>query len=716
MLGMAVLLSFAIEGPAILHGQQVDYYAAIWDQSTVPAWVGRHRMTESDYQAAFNDYASQGYRLRQVSGYAINGVDYYAAVWDKAPTPGWVARHRMTAADYQAAFDLYLSQGYRLVWVNGYAIGDSDYYAAIWEQGSGPAWVARHRMTATDYQAAFDLYLSQGYRLLEVSGYTINGTDYYAAIWDQSTVPAWVGRHRMTESDYQAAFNDYASQGYRLRQVSGYAINGVDYYAAVWDKAPTPGWVARHRMTAAAYQAAFDLYLGQGYRLVAVDGYSVNTDPSPVPDIPASGVPVLALQAFDDFMKRFMGARGIPAAALCVSRNGTILLERAYGWQDQARLIPLRPSAMFRIASLCKPITASAIQALIAQGQLSPDAHAFNLGQAGGGILAITPFVTPDPRLASVTVAHLLAHTGGWDRGLSGDPMFESISIASALAIPGPPGPEDIARYMMGRPLDHAPGTTYSYSNFGYMLLGLILQQVSGSNYADYIHSQLFSPLGVAATEIELGHTLAAQRNPREPWYSDPGIGPSVFSPSQNVLSPDGSFYLEAMEAHGGLISTSEAYARFLNAYWIDGSPRAGNGQDWTFLGSLPGTFTLGRQRPDGVNIVAFFNQRSDSSWLPYEDIQAQMDAAAMSITSWPSQDITRILPSQPRLSFNLAANRLSFVSEEGRIYQAQKSADLHTWFNLGAPFVGDGYPMQVVPDLNGTPSPGSGFYRLMIE
>src|SRR5436190_1879412 len=108
-------------------------------------------------------------------------VDYYSAIWDQSTVPAWVARHRMTAADYQAAFDQYVSQGYRLIWVNGYSINEVDYYAAIWEQSSDPAWVARHRMTAAEYQVAFDLYLSQGYRLLEVSGYSVNAVDYYAA-------------------------------------------------------------------------------------------------------------------------------------------------------------------------------------------------------------------------------------------------------------------------------------------------------------------------------------------------------------------------------------------------------------------------------------------------------------------------------------------------------------------------------------------------------
>src|SRR5206468_650130 len=153
------------------------------------------------------------------------------------------------------------------------------------------------------------------------------------------------------------------------------------------------------------------------------------------------------------------------------------------GYQDRAQTEPLRPSALFRIASVTKPITAAVIQGLIAQGRLSLTDHAFALGQTGGGILHITAFGTPDPRLGDITVNHLLEHQGGWDRDKSPDPMFQAIQIATALTVPSPPSQNDTARYMMGRPLDFTPGKETHYSNFGYLLLGLIVEQITGEDY-----------------------------------------------------------------------------------------------------------------------------------------------------------------------------------------------------------------------------------------
>jgi len=243
---------------------------------STPAWVARHGMTSDQYQQFFNQYTGQGFRLVQVSGYSLNNDDRYAAIWVKDGGPAFVAHHRMTSAQYQQLFNQYTSQGYRLVDVSGYNRGGVANYAAIWVKSTGPAWVARHGMTSDQYQAAFDQYVGQGYRLKLVAGYTVGGQDYYAAIWDKSTGGAWVARHRMTSDQYQQFFNQYVGQGYRLIDVSGYTRGGVANYAAIWSKDSGPAFVARHGMTSAQYQQYFDQYVGQGYRLKQVNGYEVN--------------------------------------------------------------------------------------------------------------------------------------------------------------------------------------------------------------------------------------------------------------------------------------------------------------------------------------------------------------------------------------------------------------------------------------------------------
>jgi Bacterial tandem repeat domain 1 len=165
----------------------------------------------------------------------------------------------------------------------GNMANNSDRYAAIWEKADGPAWQARHGLTSAQYQQAFDQLLAEGYRLKCVSGYAITGEDRYAAIWEKADGPAWQARHGLTSTQYQQAFDQLLAEGYRLKYVSGYAITGEDRYAAIWEKADGPAWQARHGLTSAQYQQAFDQLLAEGYRLKCVSGYSLQMDAIIVP-------------------------------------------------------------------------------------------------------------------------------------------------------------------------------------------------------------------------------------------------------------------------------------------------------------------------------------------------------------------------------------------------------------------------------------------------
>ena len=240
------------------------------------SWVARHGLTNAQYQQAFDELVPQGFRLVNVSGYGVNGQDLYAAIWAVDGGPAFVARHGLTNAQYQQAFDEFVPQGFRLVEVSGYEVNGQDFYAAIWQQDGGPPFVARHGLTNAQYQQAFDELVPQGFRLVHVSGYGINGQDFYAAIWQQDGGPPFVARHGLTNAQYQQAFDEFVPQGFRLVHVSGYDLNGQDFYAAIWQQDGGPPFVARHGLNNAQYQQAFDELVPQGFRLVHVSGYEVN--------------------------------------------------------------------------------------------------------------------------------------------------------------------------------------------------------------------------------------------------------------------------------------------------------------------------------------------------------------------------------------------------------------------------------------------------------
>ncbi|HEY5802025.1 MAG TPA: hypothetical protein VIT92_17510 [Burkholderiaceae bacterium] len=248
-------------------------FAAIWEKQSGPAWQARHGLSGIEYQQAFDSLTRQGYRLTDVSGYGVAGQDRYAAIWEKSEGPAWQARHGLNTAQYQQTFDRLAQQGLRPVHVSGYTVGGQDRYAAIWQAKPGVAWVARHGLSAAQFQQEFDRLLREGYRLTDVSGYNVGGQDRYAAIWEKSPGPAWQARHGLTSSQYQQTFNQLAQQGFRLAHISGWS-SGTDYrYAAIWVKNPGPAWVARHGMVSDVYQEEFDALVKDGYRLKNVSGY-----------------------------------------------------------------------------------------------------------------------------------------------------------------------------------------------------------------------------------------------------------------------------------------------------------------------------------------------------------------------------------------------------------------------------------------------------------
>jgi CubicO group peptidase (beta-lactamase class C family) len=365
--------------------------------------------------------------------------------------------------------------------------------------------------------------------------------------------------------------------------------------------------------------------------------------PSGAATLPITGKAVPSLAAFDTAMTSFMGDHGINGGVLAVERGGKVLLERGYGWQDAAHTTALPPSALLRIASNSKIVTSHAIDVLVDQGLLQRTERVFcTPEQPTGCILSIDPPAgyTRDPRLGDITVQDLVDHKGGWDTAARGsDIAFETAQAASALGVPSPADKYQLARWVVGQPLYHDPGTTVVYANIGYVMLGLVIEQVTGKPYLTFIRQSVLAP--ARTTDMSVGHALPSQRDPREPNYEDPNTGPSLWNPSQTVALCDGEFSVEALDAAGGLISSSRAYVKFLENYL------PGSGWGWTTFGSLPGTLSVAIVEPDGTHIFAALNAREepDGTDIDQNTFSSALASAEGSITTWPTNEVDSVAP-----------------------------------------------------------------------
>ena len=355
----------------------------------------------------------------------------------------------------------------------------------------------------------------------------------------------------------------------------------------------------------------------------------------PQPTMPISGTAVPGAAGVDKAISELMTRWGIPGGALGIMKDGRLVYARGFGYADVEAQKVATPDALFRIASVSKPVTAAAIQRLVAQGRLSLDTPAF----------ALLPHLTPipgakvDPRLATITVRHILEHKGGWDRAITPDPMFRPIEIAAATGTPAPASAEAIVRFMMGQPLDFDPGTRYAYSNFGYAVLGRIIERVTGGSYEQFVKEAVLEPAGV--TRMRLGRTLFANRSPDEARYYGSGVALSVFPGGGPVSAPYGGFNLEAMDSHGGWVASVVDLLRF-EKMWVVPPPQGYWGHD----GALPGTVSVMVRTSTGLAWVALFNaldMRPNSTFQTEVDDVLRQSITA--VNAWPTYDLFANFP-----------------------------------------------------------------------
>jgi CubicO group peptidase (beta-lactamase class C family) len=184
---------------------------------------------------------------------------------------------------------------------------------------------------------------------------------------------------------------------------------------------------------------------------------------------------------------------GVFSGTVLVAVDGKPVFRKAYGLANREWNVPNTPDAKFRIGSITKQFTATAILQLAEQGKLSIDDPVSKY------------YPSAPPAWSKITIRHLLTHTSG---------------IPTYTALPGffdrqarmPFKPEELVKLTQDKPLDFAPGTNYAYDNSGYVLLGVIVEKASGEPYAKYVQEHIFAPLGMKDTGYDSDRTIIAKR------------------------------------------------------------------------------------------------------------------------------------------------------------------------------------------------------------
>jgi len=161
--------------------------ATVVGASTAPIPAGQPQLLRlgvpiASWQAEFDRIAAARYRLVHFDGYEVSGQTYVNVTFRPADGVAWKARHNLTASGYQSAFDQYKAEGYRLADVSSYLVGGQVRYAAMWRKATGPAWIAYHGVSQTTHQSKIDALTSQGYHPVVISVVTVGDIPQWTAL------------------------------------------------------------------------------------------------------------------------------------------------------------------------------------------------------------------------------------------------------------------------------------------------------------------------------------------------------------------------------------------------------------------------------------------------------------------------------------------------------------------------------------------------------
>ena len=343
---------------------------------------------------------------------------------------------------------------------------------------------------------------------------------------------------------------------------------------------------------------------------------------------------VQELAGLDKKMKNYLRKWFIKGGSLAIMRNDSLVYAKGYGWAEEEKEIPMEPGHIMRMASVSKLITAVGVMVLQDKGMLSIKDTVFG----PSGILQGTQLdsLIKDKNCHKITIEHLLRHQAGFYR----DPLFSSRDIMHLMQLDHAPEADDYFRFVLPKRLRFQPGEWQRYSNFGYLLLSRIIEEVSGKSYEDFIKEDVLRPAGVYDMHIA-GIYYDDKRENEVRYYTHEGDGKFIEEYNNSgrivercyggnnipMLSGAGAWcgspaelarLVASIDGRNEVpdIISKEAVEQMTGYYdkdtfslgWNDTHPAKG----WSRTGTLSGTTALVKYFPDGECWILITNS---STW-----------------------------------------------------------------------------------------------------
>lgn len=335
---------------------------------------------------------------------------------------------------------------------------------------------------------------------------------------------------------------------------------------------------------------------------------------------------------FDTQVNKFLDRWDIKGASVAVMKDNRLIYSKGYGTVNAKTQEAVDTHHLFRIASASKLVTAITIMKMVDDGIIDLEEKVFG----ENGILSHFSEMK-DTNHKEIKVKHLLNHRGGWS-WRDGDFMFQAAKIKRIMNLEGPPTDEDIIEFVLEhRRLRYSPGSQYAYSNFGYMLLGKIIEQKTGSSYERYVVNNILEPNGIYGMRISGNYEW--ERRPFEVhYYNHPGAYQfqSFDGNYESVEKPYGGSDINTLGAAGGWIANASQLVKLVsivdpnNSYqllseksrkmMVSGNSykdafgwKGARGENYWRTGTLAGSACFINRKDDGYTYAVILNS---SVWM----------------------------------------------------------------------------------------------------
>ncbi|MCA8942920.1 MAG: serine hydrolase [Planctomycetes bacterium] len=704
---------------------------------------GHHGQTPAEYQTTFDTLSNQGYRPIALSIHGSVGDERYSSVWINRAGPDWFGFHGATGPQYQAIFDAASLNGYTPKILTATGSAGNPRFAGTFEY-TNSAGYGFHGLTESEFWTERTNAAQAGFQILTADIYGDNGSPRYIVAY----TPTSVGQMTLISGDatsYQDHFNVMEAGHARPGLV---ATNDHGRYLSLWRSDNVGQWVSHHDMTDAQYQAQFDAYALQNrypYSLQASGSggntrYAATWAPTDIPtpgNLTITGVAVPELAAFDTWVEDWMTQNEVRASNLAIVKQGRLVYCRGYTLTSDPAYPITQPATQCRIASCTKPLTSIGIHQHFMQPAPKLNPNDLMTTYLNG----VVPL---DAQCNNISIFQLLTHQGGWNRNVSPDPMLSDSAVATGLGIPYPISKFDVFNWFVGNtPLDFTPGTDSQYSNFGYSLLGQIIEDRNpGVDYETYMRRNVFMPLGITrptCTDGTWGDLKPDEMiyHPYSPWFANNVMDPLL----PKVAGQYGGFNLENMDSHGGWVMSAPDFAKVLSAFdlptnpildptetanmwtvapgystlmpgWFLRNVDDGNGGTvamYNHNGRLIGSTNVIARRADGFSFVFFCN--GDKQNLGTNQAEELSDIAN-TVTVWPNHDLFPSVNLPPGMTYTPGFMRIYGLSCSGALSGSGApdigqflSLDIHGVSPSSPTFGMIGWPQPATPlDIIGMP------------